>query len=364
MSRFPSPASLPALNIPPSNATIKISVIDSGTRLGGLPSSLFFDPQIKGHKLLYGLSYSFLLEHEPSNSKLIFDLGISKDWMNTPPATTISVAKILVDSKWEIRVEKSISEVLTEHNVPLESINSVILSHWHWDHIGDPHLFPSTTSLTVGPGFKQAMTPGYPTNPESPIPERAYKDREFVEITFEGGLKLGQFRALDYFGDGSFYLLDSPGHAVGHLSGLARTTPDTFVFLGGDVCHHGGQMRPTEYLPLPELINPNPFDPAAAFPCPGSYFLEVHPNHSATEPFYHVSNGGGSIDPPEAQKSLEKLWDFDGYDNVFTIIAHDQTLLDVLEFFPTSLNDWKAKGLREKGIWQFLGDFKDAVETK
>jgi hypothetical protein len=88
MPQFPSPASLPALNIPPSNATIKVSVIDSGTRVGALPSGIFFEPEIKGHELLYAPSYSFLLEHEPSGSKLVFDLGVSKDWMNTPPAST------------------------------------------------------------------------------------------------------------------------------------------------------------------------------------------------------------------------------------------------------------------------------------
>ncbi len=32
--------------------------------------------------------------------------------------------------------------------------------------------------------------------------------------------------AVDYFGDGSFLPLDGPGHAIGHLCGLARTTVD------------------------------------------------------------------------------------------------------------------------------------------
>jgi hypothetical protein len=34
------------------------------------------------------------------------------------------------------------------------------------------------------------------------------------EVNFEakaGGLKLGNYDGLDYFGDGSFYLLDCPG---------------------------------------------------------------------------------------------------------------------------------------------------------
>lgn len=49
------------------------------------------------------------------------------------------------------------------------------------------------------------------------------------ELTFEEGedhpvLSIGDFKAIDFFGDGSFYLLDTPGHAVGHLCGLARTS--------------------------------------------------------------------------------------------------------------------------------------------
>ncbi|KAL1955027.1 hypothetical protein VTO42DRAFT_318 [Malbranchea cinnamomea] len=59
------------------------------------------------------------------------------------------------------------------------------------------------------------------------------RGRNLREITFNGPncLQIGRPPAFDYFGDCSFYLLDSTGHAVGHLCGLARTTshPDTFV---------------------------------------------------------------------------------------------------------------------------------------
>lgn len=47
-------------------------------------------------------------------------------------------------------------------------------SHWHWDHIGDPSTFPPSTDLIVGPGFKDAMLPGAPANPDSPLLESAY----------------------------------------------------------------------------------------------------------------------------------------------------------------------------------------------
>jgi hypothetical protein len=97
-------------------------------------------------------------------------------------------------------------------------------------------------------------------------------------------LKVGRFGAFDYFGDGSFYLLDSPGHTLGHLCGRARVTPSTFVFMGGDCAHHGGKFRPTEYLLLLKRIKGIPSLPHG---CPGAYLEQhVHPKKSATEPFY------------------------------------------------------------------------------
>ncbi|KAH7333948.1 hypothetical protein B0J17DRAFT_696371 [Rhizoctonia solani] len=356
MSHFPSPIPPPALNIPASDHVVKLSIIDTTTRMNRLSSSMFLEPAIKGHEYLSAPAYGFLVEGE-SGMRILFDMGVPQKWEHSAPISKF-VSK-------HISVTKNVSDILVEHGVALESIGSIIWYHHHWDHTGDPSLFPPTTTLTVGPGFKTAMLPGYPTNPNSPILESAYKDRELIEISFDQSpeLRIGQLRALDYFGDGSFYLLDAPGHAVGHICGLARTTPDTFVFLGGDICHHSGQMRPTEYLPLPNLISPNPFPGRVrGIACPGSILLELHPKHSAIEPFYCVSSGGATSNPPEAQKSLNKLTDFDCYDNILTIIAHDEELLDVVDFFPKTLNDWKVKGYREKEMWKFVADFGEAVE--
>lgn len=40
------------------------------------------------------------------------------------------------------------------------------------------------------------------------------RGRNLREVNFDtdsNGLRLGRFQAIDYFGDGSFYLLDAPG---------------------------------------------------------------------------------------------------------------------------------------------------------
>jgi hypothetical protein len=45
------------------------------------------------------------------------------------------------------------------------------------------------------------------------------------------------------------------------------------------------------------------------------------------------------------------------------VIAHDYTLLDVVDFFPKEVNNWKAKGWKEEGWWRFLKDLQKAVEV-
>ena len=85
-------------------------------------------------------------------------------------------------------------------------------SHYHCDHIGDVSTFPKSTELVVGPDFKDYIVPGYPTDKDAPIRESDYEGRPVRQIEFDdSSIVIGQFRATDYFGDGSFYLLDSPG---------------------------------------------------------------------------------------------------------------------------------------------------------
>ena len=91
---------------------------------------------------------------------------------------------------------------------------SWFLSHHHLDHTGNPAGFPPSTSLIVGPGFRETVLPGYPTNPSSQVLEADYQGRDLRQINFEEeshGLEIGGYRAMDYFGDGSFYLLETPG---------------------------------------------------------------------------------------------------------------------------------------------------------
>ncbi|OCL06121.1 Metallo-hydrolase/oxidoreductase [Glonium stellatum] len=360
----PKPA--PELNIPESSSTVKISVIDSTARLS-LPFSHFLTPTLKGKESIGGPAYSTLIEH-PSGRKVLFDLGVRKDWENMAPIIVGTAKK----AGWSIKVEKNVAEILEERGLRTEDIEAVIWSHHHFDHTGDVSTFPPTTALVVGPGFTSEMTPGYPTNPEAPILESDWAGRELREISFPSELRIGNFLAYDFFGDGSFYLLDTPGHAIGHMSALCRTTStlstkaksDTFVFLGGDCCHHGGEFRPTPYLPLPSSFSPSPLTPHQPHSvCLGSLFTAIHPASSPTEPFFDIAPGLPH-DIDEARRSIRGMEQFDAHENILVVIAHDESLLGLMEMFPKSLNAWSETELKERGKWAFLADFSEAVEQK
>ncbi|KAL9604793.1 MAG: hypothetical protein Q9219_000241 [cf. Caloplaca sp. 3 TL-2023] len=370
------PKEHPSLNLPKSDATVEVSIINTTTDIV-VPSWTMVQPVLKGHETLNLPTFAFLIKNKSLGKTILFDLGCRKDWWNFAPAAL----KTITNGIPALSIPKNINEILEEGQEDINKIEGLIWSHWHWDHTGDPSLFPKSAEVIVGPGFEKAFLPGFPAKQDSPVLEKDFeyeaiksmlvffllisstRGRNVREINFNENEKIGQYPSYDLFADGSFYILDVPGHAIGHISGLARTTPDTFVFMGGDVCHFGGSYRPTAYAPLPATIPADVTLDSDRFshPCPCSIFTACHrdPPNARTSPFYEVTQAQGAwyIDPPAAQQSVNRLEEFDADENVIVCLAHDRGLVPVCDWFPNgTLNDWKAKGWKEKSKWGFLNE--------
>ncbi|KAI9448920.1 hypothetical protein F5148DRAFT_987866 [Russula earlei] len=311
-----------SLVLPPYKGSIvRVSALDDG-RIA-LPAKFLIQPPMFGHDILDIPAFCFLGENDQAGKKVMFDLGIVKAWSTKIGPTRESV-----------RGEEHCSCLFSS----LSSIKAIIWSHHHIDHRGDPSLFPSTTSLVVGPNFKSnpAIYPGYPNNPGSVTNQDAFNGREVIELDFSDSQPtVGNLRAVDCFQDGFFYILEASGHTHDHKMALARTSEDKFLLLGADAAHHRGEFRPTPLIPLPDSITPTPFEhPNSISVCAGAAFEPIDRSSSSgaarTTPFYETSPIM-MTDPNACQETLEALKVFDASPDVLVIIAHDYTVLDFFE---------------------------------
>ena len=111
------------LGIPKSSNTVDVSIIDTTVAVTG-PLRYFVSPQVGSHTLLDACCLSFLIENTQLGMKIVFDLGVRKDFFNTaPPALARRVKYFL---KFDVKVDKDVAEILTEGGVDLREINAVV----------------------------------------------------------------------------------------------------------------------------------------------------------------------------------------------------------------------------------------------
>ena len=208
-------------------------------------------------------------------------------------------------------VPKDAVDILQEGPIPPSSITTIVFSHLHFDHTGDCTKYPQAEVL-VGPGGHAATFPGWPAAAKSPFSSSVLDHPQFRELnlTTDEWAPFGPFpRAHDFFGDGSFFLIDTPGHMPGHLGGMALTAQEEWVFMGGDCCHHRSLLEGRR--PMSVTVGPN-----------------------GTASFHR--------DPAAAMRTIEKIRALDKRGNVLVALAHDASLEGRMPEYPHPLNGWKG----------------------
>ncbi|KAI4915936.1 hypothetical protein J4E90_004382 [Alternaria incomplexa] len=168
---------------------------------------------------------------------------------------------------------RTIVQQLAQRGVAAEDVDTVLFSHAHWDHSRPiSGLFPNAIAY-FGPGTRAACQPGHMRDQILQWDGRFFDPENSTEKWDElhGVWKpFGPFkRALDYFGDGSFWILDAPGHMPGNLAAAARMQDGEWVILGSDCCHSRDLLDGTRTI--------------AEFQGPGAVSMSLHTDLSSAK---------------------------------------------------------------------------------
>ncbi|KAL0063036.1 hypothetical protein AAF712_010060 [Marasmius tenuissimus] len=313
--------------IPPSFSTVSVKAFDVHANTSVIPAAVFVDPVLPGRQAMKPLpGFVFLIEHtntEGTKRRLMFDLGTRKDQEAWAPKLREQISSMPKFAR--VDVDRDIVEQLTEGGIDLNSIDTVIWSHTHLDHVGDFSKWPTSTKLVLGAGSDRR---GYPTFPDALLLDSDFAGRTVEEVDFANStLKMAGLAAIDYLGDGSLYLIDMPGpsHALNRL----------IHPYGADTCHHIGQIRPTSHL-------------HKAYPCPG-HILEATrksvsaeyfglPGESAIRLAERIASltvphpPSGYVDREQSIESQKALGLLDAHKDIFVVVAHDTTLMGTYSF--------------------------------
>ncbi|KAI8834646.1 hypothetical protein BJ741DRAFT_688797 [Chytriomyces cf. hyalinus JEL632] len=396
------PAS-PFVAIPDGGATVHVRVMING-KFKANPRLFVRDEGADASELLGGTAEEtevekteypalcFLIEKEKddgSMERIMFDLGLRKDPTQYSKLTNDTVVPYFTPCG----DCNDVAENLALGNLTPSDIHCVILSHDHFDHCGDPLLFPESTRFELGDfgtddeSLRQiecldpprtsavscqdniSLSPSTNSIALPTAAARALKHchcESTVSLVLEESMELrsaskaqsfifpqylswrrllkdklviwqslGAFdRAFDYFGDGSFWILDAPGHCQGHIMAMARTTafPCTYILFASDAAHAKCLYSPVN-------------NPATRQPQRRSF--GVYADGYACDARLPRPNTVHE-DVPVAYQTVERLTRMDALDNVFVIAAHETEIEKVVDMIPLYANEWYEKGWKVK----------------
>jgi len=208
------------------------------------------------HELLHLPDYGFIIEREVDGkvvNRVLFDLGLKQ--VDQPMKEAYKKSQ----EKFRAKTGKSAPELLQDElKLSLEQIDAVILSHTHFDHIGDLTQFPASVELVLG-----ADSPsGQELAEQLDVPMSCLEARTVRILNREKDdwVKIGAgWSAVDYFGDNTMLLLHCPGHYKGHIAALVQHSPNNWLIFGGDCCHLHTQLKDVKIGVFPSFGNQKRF---------------------------------------------------------------------------------------------------------
>ncbi len=157
----------------------------------------------------------------PRHGTVIVDTGVPRELPLIGPIAKAALASL--------ETVEPLGDVL-DRSSPLAG---VVLTHTHPDHILGLVDVPVGTPIYIGPGEWEARALVHSLI--GGALEATFQGHAFSELDFPGP-RGGFDGVVDLFGDGTLFVLSTPGHTRGALSVVARTEQGGMLFVG-DSCH-------------------------------------------------------------------------------------------------------------------------------
>lgn len=204
------------------------------------------DPNIKNIKNRY--EPSVVMSHwvrHPVKGDFLIDAGLSKTFSTGTGNYNylLNLIFYLLDAKSKQSVNTDSATQLAKNKVVLDSI---FLTHLHADHTSGIADFEDSVDVVFGknePTFMQKAMMG-----------KHLSGKKLFAIDFENAVSMPPFsKAIDLFGDGSFWAISTAGHSPDHISYLvnAKSGPKLIV---GDAAAYYAQLK-HKIRPTPGIYN-------------------------------------------------------------------------------------------------------------
>lgn len=145
-----------------------------------------------------------------------------------------------------IQPELAVSAQLDRFGLAPADVRTIIVSHFHADHIAGLHDFPQSRFVATQAAYADIRRrQGFSALRRAFIPGLLPADfaaRALLLPRFSGPALPGLGATHDLFGDGALLLVDLPGHACGQIGLLAQTDRGPVLF-AADSCWHSRSIR-------------------------------------------------------------------------------------------------------------------------
>ena len=223
---FASPATPPELPPPPKVDGPRLYVFDCGTLVYNKPEDYDLKrEEVKDSNM--GVT-CYLVVHP--KGLLIYDTGLNDRLIGRP------LYENVLEGYGQIKFN-TLRGQLADIGLTPARVDYLVLSHYHWDHVGNAADFAGSTWLVYKGDRDQMFSTAARAYPWF----AQYSALEHSKTKILSG-------DYDVFGDGTVVVIATPGHTEGHCSLLVRLRNTGPVLLSGDLYHYA-EERDLKRLP-------------------------------------------------------------------------------------------------------------------